>query len=170
MPAVAQQLGDRPVAPPPPAEGAPPADAKQVQFSADGLEYDNNTDVVTATGDVRMTREGNRLRADQVVWDRKTGRVVATGNIAVVNPQGDTAYGDSIELTDTLKDGIVDNMLIVLDRGGRIAAARGVRHEDGVVDLNSAAYSPCAGCRYQRLPQGAGVEDHGGARHLSSGS
>ena len=143
-PALAQQLGDRPVAAPGPDGQVPPADEKQVQFSADSLEYDNTGDVVTAIGEVRMMRQGNRLRADKVVWDRKTGRVVATGNIAVANPQGDTAYGDSIELTDSLKDGMVENMLVVLDRGGRIAAAHGVRHEDGVVDLNEAAYSPCA--------------------------
>ncbi|MGK3936730.1 LptA/OstA family protein, partial [Enterococcus faecium] len=91
----------------------------QIRFSADALEYDTNTDIVTATGAVRMYRETERLRADRVVWNRKTGRVTATGNIAVTNPQGDTAYGDSIELTDSLKDGVVDNMLIVLNRGGR---------------------------------------------------
>ena len=152
LPAMAQELGDRPVAAPGPAEAAP-ADPKQVQFSADALEYDNDADIVTATGDVRMAREGNRLRADKVVWNRKTGKVIATGNIAVANPQGDTAYGDSIELTDTLKDGMVDNMLVVLDRGSRIAAARGVRHEDGTVDLNSAAYTPCAVVDAQNCPK-----------------
>jgi LPS-assembly protein len=142
-PAGAQELGDRPVAPPPPSDAAP-ADPKQVQFSADGLEFDSNTDVVTATGDVRMTRQGNRLRADKVVWDRKSGKVLASGNIAVTNPQGDIAYGDSIELTDSLRDGMVDNMLVVLERGGRLAAARGNREEDGTVNLNQAAYTPCA--------------------------
>ncbi|MDB5695649.1 MAG: organic solvent tolerance protein [Sphingomonas bacterium] len=91
-----------------------------------------------------MSREGNRLRADRVVWDRKTGKVVATGNIAVTNPQGDIAYGDSIELTDSLRDGAVENMLVVLERGGRMAAARGTREADGTVNLNSAAYTPCA--------------------------
>ncbi|WP_425231128.1 LPS-assembly protein LptD [Sphingomonas sp.] len=147
-PAGAQDLQTRPVAPPPAidpaAAQAAPADAQQVQFSSDSLEYDNNADVVTAVGAVRMTRQGNRLRADRVVWNRRTGQVVATGNIAVVNPQGDVAYGDSIELTDSLKDGVVDNMLVVLERGGRLAAARGTRSEDGTVDLNHAAYTPCA--------------------------
>ena len=143
-PALGQVLQDRPVAPPPPSQDAPPVDPKQVQFSADGLEYDSNADVVTATGDVRMTRQGNRLRADKVVWDRKTGKVTATGDIAVTNPQGDVAYGDSIDLTDTLKDGMVDNMLVVLEHGGRLAAARGTRQENGTVDLNRAAYTPCA--------------------------
>ncbi len=153
MPAGAQDLQSRAVAPPPPrtqpaagtpADTAPPVPDDQVQFSANALEYDTNTEGVTATGDVRMYRTGNRLRADKVAWDRKTGKVVATGNVAVTNPQGDVAYGDSINLTDSLKDGMVDNMLLVLERGGRIAARTGTRAEDGTVNLRDAAYTPCA--------------------------
>lgn len=113
-------------------------------FSAGALEYDTRADIVTATGDVRMTREGQRLRADKVVWNRKTGGVVATGNVAVTNPQGDIAYGDSIDLTDSLKDGAVDNMLVVLERGGRLAAEHGTRDENGTVKLRQAVYTPCA--------------------------
>nr|WP_257575563.1 LPS assembly protein LptD [Sphingomonas sanguinis] len=143
-PAVAaQDLQDRPVAPPP-SEGPAPTNADQVRFSADQLEYDINADVVTATGEVRMLREGERLRADKVTWNRKTGKVLATGNIAVTNPQGDIAYGDQIELTDSLKDGVVDNMLVVLEQGGRLAAVRGTRQQDGTVNLERAAYTPCA--------------------------
>ncbi|HEU0066014.1 MAG TPA: LPS assembly protein LptD [Sphingomonas sp.] len=136
------------MAPPPAstlAAPAPAADgADQVQFSAGSLEYDSEADIVTATTDVRMFREGQRLRGDKVVWNRKTGRVVATGNIAVTNPQGDIAYGDSIELGDTLKDGVVANMLIVLQKGGRLAADKGRRDENGTVVLDQAAYTPCA--------------------------
>ena len=145
-PAAAQDLQNRPVAPPPasdPALATPAAD-NQVQFSAGSLDYDSNADMVTALNEVRMFRQGDRLRADKVVWNRKTGKVVATGNIAVTNPQGDVAYGDSIELTDSLKDGIVQNMLVVLEQGGRMAAERGTRHTDGSMQLDKAAYTPCA--------------------------
>ncbi len=127
---------------PPPAETQPADD--QVQFSAAELEYLNDSDTVIATGDVRMYRSGDRLRADKVTWNRKTGKVFATGSIVVVNPGGDTAYGDSIELTDSLKDGVVDNMLVVLERGGRLAARRGTRALDETVTLEDAAYTPCA--------------------------
>ncbi|MCP3733606.1 LPS assembly protein LptD [Sphingomonas sp. RP10(2022)] len=149
-PATAQDLQNRPVAPPPvsdpPIPAAPPAaaDADQVQFSAGSLEYDTDSDVVTALTEVRMFRQGDRLRADKVVWNRKTGKVVATGNIAVTNPEGDVAYGDSIELTDSLKDGMVQNMLVVLEQGGRMAAERGTRLPDGTMQLDKAAYTPCA--------------------------
>lgn len=148
--AQAQDLQNRPAAPPPASDPAlataapAPAGEDQVQFSAGSLEYDTNTDVVTALTEVRMFRAGDRLRADKVVWNRKTGKVVATGNIAVTNPEGDVAYGDSIELTDSLKDGVVDNMLVVLEQGGRMAAERGTRAADGTLQLDKAAYTPCA--------------------------
>lgn len=143
VPAAAQDLQDRPVAPPP-SEGAAPTDPNQVRFSADQLEYDINADIVTATGEVRMFREGERLRADKVTWNRKTGKVLATGNIAITNPQGDIAYGDQIELTDSLKDGVVNDMLVVLEQGGRLAAVKGMREADGTINLDRAAYTPCA--------------------------
>ena len=145
-PAAAQDLQNRPVAAPPASDPAiaAPAGEDQVQFSAGSLEYDTDTDVVTALSEVRMFRQGDRLRADKVVWNRKTGKVLATGNIAVTNPQGDVAYGDSIELTDSLKDGMVDNMLVVLEQGGRMAAERGTRLPDGTMQLDKAAYTPCA--------------------------
>ncbi|WP_315763305.1 LPS-assembly protein LptD [Sphingomonas sp. Y38-1Y] len=129
---------------PPPIETATPRSDNQIDFTADQLEYDFDAELVNATGDVRLFRQGERLRADKVTWNRKTGQVVAEGNIAVTNPEGDVAYGDRIELTDTLRDGVVNNMLVVLEQGGRIAAERGVRENGGVLRVTKAAYTPCA--------------------------
>lgn len=140
----AQDLQDRPVDPPPPPATATAPTADEIDFSAALLEYDSEADVITATGDVRLFRDGQRLRADRVTWNRKTGQVVASGDIAVTNPEGDTAYGDRIELTDSLRDGVVDNMLVVLEEGGRLAARRGTRSEDGRITVDDAAYTPCA--------------------------
>jgi LPS-assembly protein len=123
---------------------APQAEeAPTVAFAADDVNYDNSSDVITASGNVELEREAWRLRADRVVWDRRTGRVTASGNVALTNPQGDVAYGDSVDLTDTLRDGIVDNLLIVFDEGGRLAARRGERLANGDATLEMAAYSPC---------------------------
>lgn len=122
----------------------PPAVAEaQVDFSADQLTYDSEADLVTAAGAVQMRREGNDLRADTVSWNRKSGEVRASGNVKVVNPQGDVAYGDSVVLTDTLRDGVVENLLLVLEDGGRLAAKHATR-VNGTTTLDHAAYSPCA--------------------------
>ena len=113
-----------------------------IEFSADEVIYDSESEVVTAVGQVRMSRDGNYLAADRVSWNRRTGEVRADGNVVVVDPRGDRLIGESVVLTDTLRDGTVDNLLVVLDSGGRIAAERGTR-ADGVITLENAAYSPC---------------------------
>ena len=119
-----------------------PAPDQIIGFSADQVTYDSNADVVTATGEVRMSREGNYLAANQVVWDRKSGQVKAQGNVVLITPQGDKMVGENVVLTDSLRDGTIENLLVVLESGGRIAAARGVR-TGNVTTLENAIYSPC---------------------------
>ena len=92
----------------------PPEEIAQVAFSADQLIYDENADTVTATGNVR-----------------------------VISPGGDIAYGVSVVLEDNLRDGIVENLLLVLEDGGRLAAIQ-ARRENGLTILDRAAYTPCA--------------------------
>lgn len=114
----------------------------QIGFAAAVVEYDSNTEIVTAKGDVVVNRDGYTLRADTVVWNRNSGEVTAEGNIRSVSPEGDVAYGDKIVVTDTLKDGIVENLLVVLADESRLAAKRGAR-KDGVYSLDYAAYTAC---------------------------
>jgi LPS-assembly protein len=127
----------------PPSPAPAPAEQDQViEFSADQVTYDSNADVVTASGEVRMNREGNYLAADQVIWERKTGRVFASGNVVAITPQGDKMVSDSAELTDSLRDGTVSNLMVVLEGGARLAAARGTR-TNGITTLENAIYTPC---------------------------
>jgi len=113
-----------------------------VEFSADQVTYDNDADIVTATGAVRMARDGDFLAAEQVVWNLKTDEVRAIGNVVLMTPEGDKLLGENVVLTDDLKNGTVQNLLIVLNSGARIAATSGTRAGQ-VTTLDNAIYSPC---------------------------
>jgi LPS-assembly protein len=140
--AQAQQLNEpqTPVSAP---DAPVPDNEDQIGFAADALQYDSNSEIVTANGNVQLLRDGNRLRADRVVWNRNTGKVEAQGNVSVTDPEGNIAYGDRFDVTDTLKDGAVDNMLLVLQSGGRLASTKGER-VNGVYTLHHAAYTGCS--------------------------
>ena len=122
-------------------EAAAPKD-QIVSFSADQVTYDSDADIVTASGEVRMNREGNYLAADEVLWNRKSGQVYANGNVVLSTPEGDKIIGDHVQLTDSMRDGTVENLMVVLESGGRIAAQRGAR-SNGVSTFTNAIYSPC---------------------------
>jgi LPS-assembly protein len=119
------------------------SDAPMVDFAADQLTYEENTDIVLATGNVVVNRDGATLTADRVRYNRKTAEVTAEGNVLVVDAAGNKALGDKVVLTDTLRDGVVENILLVLTDGGRLAAANGTRVNERTT-LNRAVYSPCA--------------------------
>jgi LPS-assembly protein len=138
--ALAQEVPAAAAAPAP----APAAEAPaEIAFSADQLVYEEASDTVTASGEVRMNREGYNLRANSVSWNRRSGEVHANGDVRVLSPGGDVAYADSVQLEDTLKDGVVQNMLLVLADGGRLAATTATRR-NGVTTLDHAAYTACA--------------------------
>jgi LPS-assembly protein len=126
------------------APAAPAGDESDepVAFSADQVTYDSENELVTALGQVRLERDGNYVAADRVTWNRNTGEVRAEGNVVIMNPQGDKLVGENVVLTDTLKEGTIDNLLVVLESGGRIAATRGRRAGDLTI-LDNAIYSPC---------------------------
>ncbi|MEQ8310150.1 MAG: LPS assembly protein LptD [Sphingopyxis sp.] len=137
--------------PPAPSDVPATTDEQQIGFAADNLHYDGDADIVTAEGNVQMNRDAIEMRADKVIWNRTTGQVMAEGNVMIRNPEGDTAYGERIELTDSLRDGVIDNLLVVLDNGARLAAVKGTRFDNGNIELENAAYTPCpvedeAGC------------------------
>ncbi|MCJ8190036.1 LPS-assembly protein LptD [Sphingomicrobium aestuariivivum] len=118
-------------------------DFEQFVFSADEIAYDPEARTVTAEGQVRLNSNGYYLAADRVRWDRASGEVAATGNVVLLSPTGDRLITESVTLDEELRTGAIDNFLLALDTGGRVAGETG-RSEDGNVVVDNAVYSPCA--------------------------
>ena len=126
------------------AQTAPAVPDGEVSFAADGANYDDSNETVSVFGNVVMRRGNQSIRADQLTWNRRTGEIVAQGNIRFVDADGNQLFTERLELTDEFKAGAMENMLYVLREGGRLAAQSGTRGEDGKVVLRNAAYSACA--------------------------
>ncbi len=124
-------------------QGEDPA-APPVAFEADGISYDDASDSVTVFGNVVMRHNGQSVRADKVIWNRKTGEVEASGSIRLVDADGNQLFAESLTLDDDLRAGAMQNMLLALREGGRLAATSGSRAPDGKVLLSNAVYSACA--------------------------
>ncbi len=121
-----------------------PQKQREVGFEANQVEYDSQSDIVIARGNVILRSEGQTLDAQTVTWNRKSGQIIASGNIVMIDEDGNKLYTDSMELTDALKAGAMHNLLLAFAEGGRMAAREGVRDDLGVVTLSDAAYTGCA--------------------------
>ena len=135
----------------------PPGPGDAIDFESERLSYDEATKLVTASGGVVLSRGGYRLTAERVEYDRGTGRIEAIGGVIITDPTGNQAFGERIELNETLRDAAIANLLLVLNDGGRLAATEGEQKGDRYT-LRRAVYTPCAvvnreGCAQQPVWQ-----------------
>jgi LPS-assembly protein len=141
-PLASRPAEDAPVPPPAPEFNA--AGERQIAFEASTVSYDDNTDSVSASGDVVLQSGDQSVRADTVTWNRTSGQIIAEGDVRLVDEDGNQLFTDRVELTDELRAGAMSNLLLALREGGRLAAEQGVRDDAGNVVLTRAAYSGCA--------------------------
>lgn len=116
---------------------------RRIDFEARELSYDSEAEVVTARGDVILRSQNRSVRADEVSWDRRSGRIIASGNIRLVDEAGNQLFTDQVELTEEFETGAMSELLIALRAGGRLAASSAERGADGTAVLSNAAYTAC---------------------------
>ncbi len=121
-----------------------PAQPRKIDFEAAELAYNTDAQTVTARGNVILRSDDRSVRADEVVWDRQTGQIVATGNVRLVDEAGNQLFTDQVELTEEFDTGAMSELLIALRAGGRLAARSATRGADGTAILTDAAYTACA--------------------------
>ena len=69
-----------------------------VEIEADFIDFNQDTNIYVAKGNVVATKAGITLMADRIVIDMNKGRLLATGNVTGFDEGGDQLSGDSIEL------------------------------------------------------------------------
>ena len=146
--AIAIMAGMLPVAAlPAAAQTRPPIQTDApVLFKADQLRNEQKIGLVVATGNVEFTQNGRTLLADSVTYNQRTDTVTASGNISLVEPTGEVIFADHIELTDSMSDGVIENMRVRMSDDSRMAAAGGRRIGGTRTEFRKAVYSPCKLC------------------------
>lgn len=116
-------------------------------MEAKELVYDYDNEVVTAVGGVDIYYDGRSLQADRVIYNQKTNRVNAVGQVKMTERTGDVIYAESMDVTDNFKDGFVEPLRVETVNRTRFAAAKGRRENGDVMVFDRGVYTACEPCR-----------------------
>ncbi|MPZ40768.1 MAG: LPS assembly protein LptD, partial [Rhizobiales bacterium] len=119
---------------------------EQMLVRANEINYDHANDRVAAVGAVQIYYAGATLEADRVIYDQKTKRVHAEGNVKLTEANGRITYGAIINLSDDFRDGFVDSLRLDAPDQTRMAATRADRSEGNITVLQSGVYTACEAC------------------------
>jgi LPS-assembly protein len=132
--------------------GALDLGAGPVLVVADRVEYDTEANVLSAHGNVEVTRGERRLLADMLRYDQDADVMEAEGNVAIVEPNGDTLFADRVVLSGDLMEGVADQLRARLVDNSLLAAAGGRRTGGVRTELDRAVFSPCPLCEDADAP------------------
>lgn len=119
----------------------------QMLVKADLLQYDYNNSLVTALGHVQIYYNDSILEADKVVYDQKTKRMRAEGNVRLTDKDGKIIYTTSLDLSDDYRDGFVDSLRLDSPDKTRLAATRADRTGGNVTVFHNGVYTACEACK-----------------------
>ena len=122
-------------------------DDRPILLKADKVSYGREQEIVTASGNVEVSRENRVLLADTITYDQGADLITASGNISLVEPNGDVIFASTMEISGDLKDAAAEGLSMLLKDGSRFASTGGRRSDANIVELRNAVYSPCDLCQ-----------------------
>lgn len=121
------------------------SDAK-LYLSSDSLVYDRDHKKVTASGAVRINYDGHKLVANTVTYDQSSGRLIAEGQIELVEADGNRIYADKMDVTDDFGQGFINSLRVETTDDTHMAAESGERVNSTVFVLQNGVYTACKPC------------------------
>ncbi|WP_279483269.1 LPS-assembly protein LptD [Aureimonas sp. SK2] len=118
----------------------------QLFMEADTVTYDSDRQVVRAAGGVQIDYGPYKLVAQDIVYDQASRRLVASGDVELIEPSGNRIYADSIDVTDDFANGFVQALRIETPDNTRFAAGQAVRQDGSVTTFERGIYTACEAC------------------------
>ncbi|WEX07618.1 LPS-assembly protein LptD [Chelativorans sp. AA-79] len=122
-----------------------PQDA-QMLLAADTLVYDNDRNTITAVGGVQIEYGGYRVVAQRVTYDRTTSRVIGSGNVEIIDQDGNRYHADEIDLTDDLGEGFIRALRVETIEKTYFGAESAEREGGRITTFNKGVYTACEPC------------------------
>jgi len=117
-----------------------------VLLKADEVEHERDLNLVIARGNVELVQGKRILRANTVTYNQKDDVMTATGNVAILEPEGDVLFADHAEVTGDFKEGVAKNIRLLLSDNSRAAAISGRMSNGKVTHMRRGVYTPCQTC------------------------
>jgi len=123
------------------------ADDRPIDITADEVGYDRDLGIYVARGHVEMTQGDRVLMADTVSYNENSRTLTASGNVTLLQPNGDTVFGTYMDASDDFQNGVVDGFRELFADRSRLAANQARRIGGTRWELDNAVYTPCQPCK-----------------------
>jgi len=105
------------------------------------ITYDFDRDLIVATGDVQVYYDGNTVQAHQIVFDRKSEKLRAVGNVIFIESNGNVVRTEEMTLSEDFSEGFARALQIDTTKRTRFLAEQARREGDNITTIENGVYT-----------------------------
>ena len=119
------------------------SNSENINFSSDNLQVNENTNIMTAIGNVIITSDNRKITADKVEYDQTKDTAIAIGNVLITEQDGSIYEADKVTLTNEFKSIVAIPLYAKLTDKSYISAEELIKNDLGESFFNEGIYSAC---------------------------
>ena len=119
---------------------------RKLLLEADQLIYDFDAQTITAIGNVQIYYDRYTLDAEKIVYDEKSGRLIATGGVRMLEPNGNIITTEQLDITDDFRDAFIGSLNVVTIDQARFSAQTAERRDANLTIFRRGIYTACKPC------------------------
>ena len=119
------------------------SNSENINFSSDNLQVNENTNIMTAIGNVIITSDNRKITADKVEYDQTKDIAIAIGNVLITEQDGSIYEADKVTLTNEFKSIVAIPLYAKLTDKSYISAEELIKNDLGESFFNEGVYSAC---------------------------
>lgn len=112
-------------------------------LKADAVNGNQETNVITADGNVELSKGSSIIYSDQMVYDKNNAKLRAIGNVKVKNIEVGNLVAKEIEMKDDFSEGVFLESKIIMADGSYLVSPKINRKTPLVTVLQKPTYSIC---------------------------
>ena len=120
---------------------------EQALIEADNMSYAQDTEIVTASGDVKIQYRGRELRAGKITWDQKSDRIIARDNVILIDTDGTSVTSQSAELQDEMKQATMKKFNLMMKNNLRFKGETASRETGKLTSVRKSIFTACKPCK-----------------------
>ena len=116
-------------------------------LSADTISKNEENNTIRAEGNVNITNNQYKLKANEITYYLKEKKVFAKGNVIIIEKNANVIYASEAELSSDLKSNFIKNIGVLLSDNSRLAAnsAKSIKEADKTI-YNNVVFTKCKSC------------------------
>ena len=125
------------------------ASKSDVTFEADSITVEQENNMMSANGNVRVMQQGDLLEADLITYNQLTGIAKATGGVRIKTRDGTEHLAVEMVLDENFTHAVATPLVSTLADGSRFSSEQGEYYKQKRTVFDRSVFSPC-NCDYDK--------------------